>query len=159
MTTVEIVETYAEDARVEPLVRELRAELDARYPEEIEFDHPQVKERARFLLALVDGQAAGCCALQALGDGDSELKRMYVRPGHRGLGLGRRLMGAVEDLAVANGLTSMRLETGPRQPEAIAVYERAGFVRIPNYPPYDQWELSLCYAKALSSPGRTSPLS
>ncbi|NUR51456.1 MAG: GNAT family N-acetyltransferase [Hamadaea sp.] len=159
MTTVEIVETDEGDPRVAPLVRELRAELDARYPEEIEFDHPRVKERARFLLALVDGRAAGCCALQALGDGDSELKRMYVRPGNRGLGIGKRLMGAAEELAVASGLTSMRLETGPRQPEAIAVYERAGFTRIPNYPPYDQWELSLCYAKALSSPGLTSPLS
>jgi putative acetyltransferase len=150
MSTVVIVETDADDRRVAELVRELRAELDARYPEEIEFDHPQVKERARFLLALADGQVAGCCALQALGDGDSELKRMYVRPGHRGQGIGRRLMSAAEELAVASGLTRMRLETGPRQPEAIAVYERAGFTRIPNYPPYDQWDLSFCYAKALS---------
>jgi len=149
MTTVEIVETDATDPRVELLVKELRAELDARYPEEIEFEHPKVRERARFLLALADGEAVGCCALQALDGGDSEVKRMYVRPGNRGLGVGRRLMTAVEELAVASGRTSMRLETGPRQPEAIAVYERAGFTRIPNYPPYDQWELSLCYSKNL----------
>jgi hypothetical protein len=47
------------------------------------------------------------------------------------------------------GADRIKLETGPRQPEAIAVYERAGFGRIPSYSPYDQWELSYCYAKPL----------
>jgi GNAT superfamily N-acetyltransferase len=147
--TLEIVEAIPEDPRLAPLIGELRSELDARYPEEIQFEHPTVKEAASFLLAIVDGVAVGCCAVQPLGDGGAELKRMYVVPGLRGQGLAGRLMTEAERLAVRLGFTRIRLETGVRQPEAIAVYERAGFTRIPNYPPYDQWDMSCCYAKAL----------
>jgi GNAT superfamily N-acetyltransferase len=74
---------------------------------------------------------------------------MYVVPGLRGRGLAGRLMTEAERLAVRLGFTRIRLETGVRQPEAIALYERAGFTPIPNYPPYDQWDMSRCYAKAL----------
>lgn len=147
--TVEIVEVDPTDPRLAPLVAALRAELDARYPEEIDFAHPTVREAARYLLATMDGTPVGCCAVQPLDGGESELKRMYVVPAARGRGVARRLMTEAERLAARLGATSMKLETGPRQPEAIAVYERAGFRRIPNYPPYDQWDLSVCYAKPL----------
>jgi GNAT superfamily N-acetyltransferase len=147
--TTEIVEVPPEDARLAPLIGALRAELDARYPEEIQFEHPTVREAARFLLATVDGVAVGCCAMQPLGDGGAELKRMYVVPGMRGRGLAGQLMTEAERLAVRLGFTRIRLETGVRQPEAIAVYERAGFTPIPNYPPYDQWDMSRCYAKPI----------
>ncbi|GLI01620.1 GNAT family N-acetyltransferase [Phytohabitans aurantiacus] len=146
---MDIIEVDPADGRLAPLVAALRAELDARYPEEIDFEHPTVKEAARFLLATVDGVAAGCCAVQPLDDGDSELKRMYVPPDMRGRGIAGMLMAEAERLAVRLGRTRIKLETGVRQPEAIAVYERAGFSRIPNYPPYDGWQTSLCYAKPL----------
>jgi putative acetyltransferase len=146
---VEIVEVDAADDRLAPLVAALRAELDARYPEEIDFEHPTVKEAARFLLATVGGVPVGCCALQPLDDGDSELKRMYVPPELRGRGIAGRLMAEAERLAVRLGRIRIKLETGVRQPEAVALYERAGFSRIPNYPPYDRWRMSLCYAKPL----------
>jgi GNAT superfamily N-acetyltransferase len=146
---LEIVEVDPGDGRVAPLVAALRAELDGRYPEEIAFAHPTVREAARFLLASVDGAAVGCCAVQPLADADSELKRMYVVPGLRGRGIAGRLMAEAERLAARLGRTRIKLETGVRQPEAIAVYERAGFHRIPTYPPYDGWDLSVCYAKPL----------
>jgi putative acetyltransferase len=146
---VEIVEVDPADPRLATLVAALRAELDARYPEEIDFEHPTVKEVARFLLATVDGTPVGCCAVQPLDDGDSELKRMYVPPELRGRGIAGRLMVEAESLAKRLGRTRIKLETGVRQPEAIAVYERAGFHPIPNYPPYDRWQLSRCYAKPL----------
>lgn len=146
---VEIVEVDPADPRLTPLVAALRAELDARYPEEIDFEHPTVKEAARFLLATVDGAPVGCCAVQPLDAGESELKRMYVPPELRGRGIAGRLMTEAERLAVRLGRTRIKLETGVRQPEAIAVYERAGYHRIPNYPPYDRWQMSLCYAKPL----------
>jgi ribosomal protein S18 acetylase RimI-like enzyme len=59
------------------------------------------------------------------------------------------MMVHVDAIARRLGADRIKLETGPRQPEAIAVYERAGFGRIPSYSPYDQWKLSYCYAKPL----------
>lgn len=156
-----IIEVAPDDLRLNPLIAALRAELDARYPEEIQFEHPAVKEAARFLLVLVDDVSAGCCALQPLGVGEGELKRMYVDPRHRGQRIAHHLMAEVEALAARIGIRHVRLETGVRQPEAITVYERAGFTPIPNYPPYDQWDMSICYAKtlspALAGKDRTAP--
>lgn len=147
--TMEIIEVPPTDPRLAPLVGAMRVELDALYPEEIDFAHPTVKEAARFLLVLAGGAAIGCCAVQPLDGGEAELKRMYVDPAWRGRGIARRLMPEAEALAVRVGARRFKLETGIRQPEAVAVYERAGFTRIPNYPPYDRWELSVCYAKPL----------
>lgn len=146
---VEIVEVAPDDPRLPPLVSELRAELDDRYPEEIDFAHPTIREEARYLLATLDGTPVACCAVQPLDGGECELKRMYVVPGARGRGIARQLMVHVDVVARRLGAGRIKLETGPRQPEAIAVYERAGFSRIPNYSPYDRWELSCCYAKPL----------
>lgn len=148
-TTLEIIEVAPADPRLTPLVDALRADLDARYPEEIDFEHPQVKQVARFLLVLRGQEAIGCCAVQPLEGGEAELKRMYVEPAWRGRGVARRLLVEAERLAARVGAAQIKLETGVRQPEAIAVYERAGFTRIPNYPPYDQWDLSVCYTKSL----------
>lgn len=140
-----------DDPRLVPLIAGLRAELDARYPDEIEFDHPLVKRQARFLLATASGVPVACCAVQPLDGGECELKRMYVVPAMRGKGIAGRLMARVDELAAALGASRVKLETGVRQPEAIRVYERAGYRPIPNYPPYHLWDLSRCYAKAVST--------
>jgi GNAT superfamily N-acetyltransferase len=147
--TVRIVEVGPDDPRLPPLIGELRAELDARYPEEIDLDHPVVKREAHFLLAIRSGVPVACCAVQPLDGGECELKRMYVVPHLRGQGIAGRLMTRVEELAARLGAVRVKLETGSRQPEAIKVYERAGYAQIPNYPPYDEWDLSVCYAKTL----------
>ncbi len=152
---VMVEDVTPDDPRLVPLLAALRAELDAMYPQEITFAHPTVKQAADYLLAHVDGVVAGCCALQPLDDGWSELKRMYVVPDHRGRGVAGTLMAAVERLAQARGYSQIKLETGVRQLAAITVYERAGFTRIPTYAPYDQWDISLCFAKALDQ--RTEP--
>jgi putative acetyltransferase len=147
--TLHIAEVRPDDPRLAPLIGELRAELDARYPEEITFDHPVVRQEALFLLVTDSGVPVACCAVQPLDGGECELKRMYVVPHLRGKGIARQLMARVDELAARLGAVRIKLETGPRQPEAIKVYERAGYTPIPNYPPYDAWDLSLCYAKAL----------
>src|SRR3954451_15178092 len=108
---VEIVEVDPGDGRVAPLVAALRAELDGRYPEEIAFAHPTVRQAARFLLATVDGAAVGCCAVQPLADADSELKRMYVVPALRGRGIAARLLADAERLAARLGCARIKLET------------------------------------------------
>jgi GNAT superfamily N-acetyltransferase len=87
------------------------------------------------LLACHDGQPAGCVALRDLGEGACEMKRMFVPPGFRGLGVGRALADRVLADARAAGYRSMRLDTSRRQAEAIRLYEKSGFKRIAPYYP------------------------
>jgi len=116
------------------------AELDRRFP--AGFDPgPLTEDDARrleppggaFLLARRDGEVVGCGGLQSLGDGVGEVKRMWVSPAARGAGVGRRLLGALEGRARALGHHTVRLDTNGTLGEAIAMYERAGYVEIPRY--------------------------
>ncbi|WP_306323555.1 MULTISPECIES: GNAT family N-acetyltransferase [unclassified Streptomyces] len=82
-------------------------------------------------------------------DGDAELKRMYVTPEARGLGLARRILAALEEDARAAGRTRMVLETGTKQPEAIALYMSSGYEPCAKFGHYRFDELSRCFAKPL----------
>ncbi|MFB7246075.1 GNAT family N-acetyltransferase [Streptomyces populi] len=82
-------------------------------------------------------------------DGDAELKRMYVVPEARGLGLARRMLAALEEDARTAGRARMVLETGSKQPEAVALYASSGYEPCAKFGYYRFHELSLCYAKAL----------
>jgi GNAT superfamily N-acetyltransferase len=82
-------------------------------------------------------------------DGDAELKRMYVTPEARGLGLARRILAALEDDARAAGRTRMVLETGTKQPEAIALYTSSGYEPCAKFGHYRFDDLSRCFAKPL----------
>ncbi|MBA2951696.1 GNAT family N-acetyltransferase [Streptomyces himalayensis] len=82
-------------------------------------------------------------------DGDAELKRMYVIPQARGLGLARRILAALEDDARAAGRVRMVLETGTKQPEAISLYTSSGYEPCPKFGHYRFEELSRCFAKPL----------
>lgn len=106
-------------------------------------------------VARVDGRALGMAALvvdQAASR--AELKRMFVHPDARGQGLARGLLSAVEQAAAAAGVAELRLETGPLQHAAIALYERSGYERIPNFGPYVGDPYSVCYAKSLAVAAR-----
>lgn len=83
-------------------------------------------------------------------DGDAELKRMYVIPEARGLGLARRILAALEDDARAAGRTRMVLETGDAQPEAIALYTSSGYEPCAKFGYYREYESSRCFAKPLT---------
>ncbi|KOT95598.1 MULTISPECIES: GNAT family N-acetyltransferase [Streptomyces] len=82
-------------------------------------------------------------------DGDAELKRMFVTEQVRGRGLARRILAALEEDARAAGRTRMVLETGTKQPEAVALYTSSGYEPCVKFGYYRFHEDSLCYAKAL----------
>ncbi|MFD7083429.1 GNAT family N-acetyltransferase [Streptomyces sp. NPDC002181] len=82
-------------------------------------------------------------------DGDAELKRMYVVAGARGLGLARRILAALEADARAAGRTRMVLETGDRQPEAIALYSSSDYTLTKKFGHYRDYDSSRCMAKPL----------
>jgi GNAT superfamily N-acetyltransferase len=82
-------------------------------------------------------------------DGDAEVKRMFVAPGARGRGIARRILAALEDSARAAGRTRMVLETGLRQPEAIALYLSSGYEPTEKFGHYRDEPESRCYTKTL----------
>jgi putative acetyltransferase len=91
----------------------------------------------RLLLAMAEDNAAvGCVALRRLQPGIGEMKRMFVHPGHRGIGLGKRLAAAVLAEAGRLGYVRIRLDAAPTMTEAIGLYGALGFRRIAPYRHY-----------------------
>jgi putative acetyltransferase len=153
------VQAAAEDIRspeAVELLAELTAELAALYETSdgsAGFSSEQVEvPRAAFIVARIDGYPVGCGALRPLDATTVEVKRMYTRPGYRRLGVGQAILAEMDRLAVELGYTTIKLQTGPRQPEAAALYERVGYRRIPRFS--GNWELVLAYQKDLVAGGQ-----
>jgi putative acetyltransferase len=125
------------------MISELDTLMRALYP--IESSHltdPALLADAanRFYGALVDGRIRGCGGFLVSPLGYGEVKRIYVSPKARGLGLARAVMGHLETEARALGLTALKLETGIYQPEALGLFEVCGFSlsgRFGDYPEGD----------------------
>ena len=94
-------------------------------------------------------QAVGMGALVEK-DGYAEIKRMFVLPETRGTGTADAILQLLEATAVAHHVDTLKLETGPLQPAALAFYERHGFARIPAFGDYPDGEYSVFYAKSLT---------
>jgi putative acetyltransferase len=137
------------------LIEELNAELLRRYPEDganhFRLDPEEVAPgQGVFVVAFLGEEPVGCAALRRLDTTRGEVKRMYVRPAARGQRIAAIMLGALENEARALGLTRLVLETGVRQPEAIALYRRAGFAPIPAFGEYVDSPLSVCMGKDLA---------
>jgi len=105
-----------------------------------------------FFVTRCDGLPAGCGGLQVFeAEGYGEVKRMYVRPAFRGLGLAKLMLEHLTQYAQARGLTLLRLETGIYQTEALGLYQRMGFYLIPAFGEYQPDELSRFFEKQLRS--------
>jgi len=108
---------------------------------------------SRFLVAVLSGEAVGCGAIRPLADGVAEIKRMFVIPRARRQGIGRQLIDELVQQARELKYHTVRLETGVRQPEAIALYEGAGFTRIPCWGEFANDPVSICFEKQIASMG------
>jgi putative acetyltransferase len=147
---IESADPGGEDAR--RLLDQLDCELVRLYGEEGKTDFLPDDARVPggiFLVARLEGRPVGCGALRPMADGAGEVKRMFVEPGTRGRGVGRRIIGALEGSARRVGYSRLRLETGTRQPEAVRMYQRAGYGQIDNYGNYAGNPLSRCFEKAI----------
>lgn len=95
---------------------------------------PQAQDMTRprgvFLLAMSDGVPVGCAGLKGDGGPVGEVKRLWVAPAARGLGLSRRIMAAVEEAARSLGMTRLRLDTNRALPEATRLYRNTGWTEI-----------------------------
>jgi GNAT superfamily N-acetyltransferase len=145
----------AGDPEVRRLSAAAVAELNVRYPGDVDLE--PVPESSDHFVAVTDGAAVGVVALVEVRPGLDEVKRLFVEAGHRGKGAARALMGALEEHARRRGTSVVRLETGTRQPEAMALYESLGYSTIENYGQYAGSPLSRCYAKTLHTDADTSP--
>jgi putative acetyltransferase len=108
-----------------------------------------LSDNARVVLAYDGVRCVACGAFRPVSDQLVEIKRMYTLPEYRSKGVGKMILAELETWARNEGFTESILETGIRQPEAIAAYEKSGYVRIPNFPPYEQVKASICYHKEL----------
>jgi len=150
--TLELQDAGYGDAKTSVLIDELQQELVRRYggPDETPVDRSQFAlPGGVFLAASVDGTLVGCVGLRRIDDEDVELKRMYVRAGHRRRGLARRILAAAEERARSLGYSRVLLETGLEQPEAIALYEAQGYERIEGFGHYRSEPSARGYAKTL----------
>jgi ribosomal protein S18 acetylase RimI-like enzyme len=141
------------------LIAEVQQEYVVRYggPDSTPTDSADfVPPRGTFVVGYLDGYAVACGGWRAhdgdepdFRDGDAELKRMYVVPAARGLGLARLLLAELERRAAAAGRRRLVLETGTKQPEAIALYISAGYAEIRKFGVFRCEPDSRCFAKEL----------
>jgi putative acetyltransferase len=134
------------------LLQALDEDLLARYPRH-NIHGVELRQldggRGLFVVARLNGLAIGCGAIRLLEEGIGEIKRMFVHPDARRLGVARKVLATLEETAKKLGYTTLRLETGTRQPEAIALYEKHGYHRIPPFGEYVMDPYSVCYEKVL----------
>jgi GNAT superfamily N-acetyltransferase len=103
-----------------------------------------------FLVARLDGAAAGCGGWRNLGDGRAEIKRMFTAAEHRNRGVARAVLAELEHTAAAAGIEELVLETGTVQPEAIALYESSGYQPVDGFGYYAGRPLSRSFGKRVA---------
>ncbi len=136
------------------LQREMRAEALRRYGDLLDGSAPPPPFEppvpwSVFLIARVDGQVVGCGAVWPMEAGIAEVRRMFVAASFRRRGIARRLLVELERRAVGLGCRALRLATGVRQPEAIALYESFGFRRIASYGCHVDDPVDICFEKSV----------
>lgn len=142
-----------------PNFTELVRHLDAELAERDGSDHAYYAQFNKIdlikyvIVANIDGKAVSCGAIKEFEPetmrGAIEVKRMYTLPEHRGKGIAADVLAELEKWAAELGKESCVLETGLKQPEAIALYKKCGYERIPNYGQYAGIENSVCFEKVL----------
>ena len=149
---IEIAVENPDQAEVHALLAASDAYMASLYPAESNHMvdiHTLTQPHVTFLVARAEGRAVGCGAVVKSAEGWAEIKRMFVSPAARGRKVGRQLLESLERVARQKGLTALRLETGIKQPEALALYRSAGFREIEPFGDYRPDPLSLFMEKTI----------
>lgn len=133
------------------LIKELDAYLKITDGEDHDFYNQfnSLEKIKHVVVAYENEKLVGCGAFRKVDDSSAEIKRMYVKPKHRGSGIANEVLISLEIWAKENGFQKCILETGNRQVEAIKFYKKSGYHRIPNYGQYAEMEDSNCFEKTL----------
>lgn len=143
MTTIEPERPDSADALT--LIDELDADLDTLYPKTSRHGYSAekiIEQRVAFFVTRQDRIPAGCGGVQFFGDAYGEIKRMYVRPAFRGLGLAKAMLNHLEQFSLERGIRLLRLETGIHQTAAIGLYASTGYRSISPFGDYQADPLS-----------------
>lgn len=148
---ITLTRTNSENTDFIKLVRHLDADLAERDGSEHAF-YAQFNKIAKIkhvVVAYEDDTPIGCGAIKEYETGTMEVKRMYTTPASRGKGIASRVLSELENWAAEMSCQKCVLETGIKQPEAIALYKKNGYQIIPNYGQYIGVDNSLCFEKLL----------
>lgn len=147
-----ILRTDSSNADFQTLVKQLDADLAIRDGDEHAFyDQFNKIDRLKHVVVIYDNEkAVACGAFKEFAAGIIEIKRMFVLPSERNKGYASAVLKELEKWAAEMGYEKCILETGVKQFEAIGLYHRNNFSRIPNFPPYEKMKNSLCFQKLLS---------
>lgn len=146
-----IVRTNSDHPDFVELVRLLDAELAQRDGKEHSFyaQYNKIDMIKHAVVAYENEKPVGCGAIKEFAPNIVEVKRMYTLPEQRGKGIAKKILAELERWASEMSHTKCILETGKRQPEAIALYTKSGYKQIPNYGQYAGVENSVCFEKEL----------
>jgi GNAT superfamily N-acetyltransferase len=150
--SVEILTVPYDHPDAVALIAEVQQEYVVRYgePDMTPVDPAEFAPPAGlFLVGYLDGAPVVCGGWRVYGTDAAELKRMYVTPSARGRGLARLMLAELERTAVAAGRATLILETGTKQPEAIALYTSAGYTEVPRFGHYADAPDSVHLGKAI----------
>ncbi|MBA2249106.1 MAG: GNAT family N-acetyltransferase [Chitinophagaceae bacterium] len=148
---IKCIPTDSEDAHFQQLVNELDAELKTRDGDDNAFyaQFNKIDKIKYVVVAYENNVAVGCGAIKEYAADTMEIKRMYVVVNKRGQGIASIILKELEKWAMDLNYTKCLLETGIRQPEAIALYIKNAYKKIPNFGQYENVENSVCFEKIL----------
>lgn len=147
----ELIRTNSEDNNFQELVRELDKDLAIRDGADHAFyaQYNKLDKIKHVLVLFKNKKAIACGALKKYDNSSAEIKRMFVILEERNKGAATRILSALEKWSEELGYENCILETGLKQPEAIALYTKNNYQKIENYGPYKNVTQSVCFKKKL----------
>jgi GNAT superfamily N-acetyltransferase len=151
-TMIELKRTSSDNEDFRSLVMELDCELRSRYDkQQASYDQYNIiQNNQSVLVAYKNGVPVGCGCFKKFDDASVEIKRMYVKREYRGQKIAATILSELEKWVQELNVFTAVLETGSKQPEAIHLYKKSGYIVIENYGPYKNMPQSVCMQKKLS---------
>lgn len=148
---IRFIKTNSTNPDFQQLVALLDADLKIRDGEDHSFyaQFNKIDLIQHIVVCYMDNKVVGCGAFKPYDNATIEIKRMFVLPEYRGKSIGLLILNELETWAKSLDYTGCILETGKKQPEAIRLYQKAGYLIIPNYGQYELVENSVCMKKSI----------